>query len=612
MRRNIIRNLAAMTAIAAGCQISQANEGIKIDYLGVNNTLVRVEKDARYILMPVQESIEDATVNVVVDGKIDRTIYVRLAKNKVDYTVPLDISKYKGHDVVLNVVTSQSRATVREAKDDACWKHFALSDTFNTDNREKYRPAFHHSPLYGWMNDPNGMVYKEGMWHLYYQWNPFGSKWQNMTWGHATSKDLLHWEHHNAAIEPNGFGSVFSGSCATDPENTAGFGNDAIVAMYTSASVSQVQSLAWSTDNGKTFSIYPANPVITLDSEARDPNMFKNPYTGKWTLTLAHALEHEMLVYSSDNMCDWTLESSFGKGLGAQGGVWECPDLFELEVEGTGEKKWMLICNINPGGPFGGSAAQYFIGDFDGRIFTPDKDPKGNVPTKWMDYGKDHYATVSWSDAPAGRRTVIGWMSNWQYAAEVPTQQFRSANTLPRDLSLFRASDGQVYVKTLPSPEVSDLRGQLLKKSSFKTSRNVRTTALPTANDGICEIEIEIESVKGAPVTLELSNIKKEKVIITYDPTAETVAFDRRQSGIVDFSQDFPAVTVAPTLSDSKRVSMRLFVDRSSIELFDTAGKYVMTNLVFPTEPYTELSVSSDGKAKVNMLKIHQINPTTK
>ena len=272
----------------------------------------------------------------------------------------------------------------------------------------------------------------------------------------------------------------------------------------------------------------------------------------------------------------------------------------------------MLICNINPGGPFGGSAAQYFIGDFDGRIFTPDKDPEGNVPTKWMDYGKDHYATVSWSDAPSGRRTVIGWMSNWQYAAEVPTQQFRSANTLPRDLSLFRASDGQVYVKTLPSPEVSDLRGQLLKKSSFKTSRNVRTTALPTANDGICEIEIEIESVKGAPVTLELSNKKKEKVIITYDPTAETVAFDRRQSGIVDFSQDFPAVTVAPTLSNSKRVSMRLFVDRSSIELFDTAGKYVMTNLVFPTEPYTELSVSSDGKAKVNMLKIHQINPTTK
>ncbi|MDE6270601.1 MAG: DUF4980 domain-containing protein, partial [Muribaculaceae bacterium] len=398
----------------------QAADGLEINHLGVNNTLVRVTGDARYILLPVQENNDDARINVVVDGKLEETIYVRLSRSKTDYTVPFDISKYKGRNVILDVVTPQGRNSVREAKEDACWKVISLSETFDdTDRETKFRPAFHHTPLYGWMNDPNGMFYKDGKWHLYYQYNPYGSKWQNLSWGHSVSTDLAHWEHLPNALVPDGLGYIFSGSSAIDHNNTAGFGEDAVVALYTSAGTSQMQSLAASTDGGQTFEVFAGNPVITLESEARDPNFFYNEQTGEWNLVLAHALDHEMLFFTSPDLKKWTLQSSFGKGLGAQDGVWECPDLFQLPVDAEKTPKWVLICNLNPGGPFGGSGVQYFIGDWDGKTFTADTDKDGNIITKWLDFGKDNYATVSWSDAPDGRRTIIGWMSNWQYAADV-------------------------------------------------------------------------------------------------------------------------------------------------------------------------------------------------
>ena len=585
---------------------ASTGNGIKVEHLGSNNTLVRVTGSGRYILN------DDASVSILVDGKPDRTINVRLAKTKVDYTVPFDLSPYKGRNVVLNITTSQNRATVREAKEDACWNNMSVTDSFPAANREKFRPAFHHTPVYGWMNDPNGMFYKDGVWHLYYQWNPYGSKWQNMTWGHSSSTDLINWQHHPAAIEPDGLGTVFSGSCAIDKDDTAGFGSDAVIALYTSAAASQVQSLAHSNDNGNTFEIYPGNPVITLESEARDPNMFWNEATGEWNLVLAHALEHEMLVFTSPDMKQWTLQSAFGKGLGAQDGVWECPDLFELAVDGSDQKKWVLICNINPGGPFGGSATQYFIGEFDGKTFTPDRDADGNVPTKWMDYGKDHYATVSWSNAPDNRRTVIGWMSNWQYAAEVPTMQYRSANTLPREIGLFRASDGEIYTSCTPSPEIGALRGNAsVKKRSFTAGKKSRTFALPEANGGICEITLEITPKKGVPVNLTLANEAGNKVEMVYNPAESTFSFDRYQSGQTDFSQDFPAITTAPAFTDGGNLRLRIFIDRSSIEVFEQNGRFAMTNLVFPESPYTTLSVNAPaGNARIENLAIYPLRTT--
>lgn len=603
---NIVMTMIAATAIGAAGSLRAAERGVEIEHLGVNNTLVRVTADGKYLILPVQESNDEATVNVLVDGKTDKTLSVRLAKSKVDYTVPLKIEDYKGKKVLLNVVTSQSRSSVREAKEDACWQNISVSDTFDTSNREKFRPAYHHTPLYGWMNDPNGMFYKDGEWHLCYQWNPYGSKWQNLSWGHSVSRDLIHWEHRpDAVIEPDGLGMIFSGSSAVDRSGSAGFGKDAVVAMYTSAAASQIQSLAWSDDNGETFTKYDGNPVLTLDSEARNPNMFWDAERNVWILVLAHALDHEMLIFSSPDMKDWTLESSFGRGLGAQDGVWECPDLFELPVNGESGKKWVLLCNLNPGGPFGGSATQYFIGDFDGKTFTSDTDDSGKVPTKWLDYGKDHYATVSFSDAPDGRRTVIGWMSNWQYAPEVPTMQFRSANTLPREMGLFRAPDGQLYVSSTPSPEVDALRGALVKSVS-KTSlgSKARTYSIPE----LCEIDMEISPKKAESVEIELSNAAGEKVVMIYDAKSDSLSFDRCKSGIVDFSQDFPAVTVSPAYTDGDKVGLRIFIDRSSIEVFGKDGRFAMTNLVFPNSPYSRLSVrATGGSARLSDLKIYSI-----
>lgn len=588
----------------------KANDGIEINHLGTDNTLVRIKGDARYLLLPIEEKVDDATVRVLLDGKPETTLYARLARNKVDYYVPLDIARYKGKNLVLDVVTAQDRTSVRDASDDACWKKMHLSDNFDVANVEKYRPLFHHTPLYGWMNDPNGMYYRDGVWHLYYQYNPYGSKWQNMTWAHSSSKDLINWEHHPLAIEPNGLGSVFSGSCVIDTANTAGFGADEVIALYTSAGKNQIQSLAHSSDDGMTFEIYPGNPVLTLDSEARDPNMFWNNETDEWNLLLAHALDHEMLIFTSPDLKTWTLQSAFGKGLGAQDGVWECPDLLRLPVEGTDGYKWLLICNLNPGGVFGGSATQYFVGDFDGKTFKVDTRADGTVPVKWMDYGKDHYATVSWHNAPDNRHVVIGWMSNWQYAAEVPTRQFRSANTLPRDLSLTKGADGEYWLKTVPSPETDALRGKrILSVKSQTVGNSGKKYNLPVENDGVCEILLTLDSRNAAQMTLSLSNALGEHVDMVFDPAAQTFSFDRTKSGVTDFSQDFPAVVWAPTLRNSSEQQLRIFIDRSSIEIFDGEGSFVMTNLVFPTDPYNTLTVSAqDGKGQVKNLEIFTIN----
>ena len=605
--------LTACLCLGAATLTAQENKGVSVEHLGTNNTLVRVTEQGKYLLLPVQDAGEEATIHVLANGKEERSIVVRLATQKVDYYVPLDLTPSQGKHVVLNVVTPQGRSTVREAQQDACWKHITISNTFDTANREKYRPAYHHTPLYGWMNDPNGMVYKDGVWHLCYQWNPFGSKWQNMTWGHSSSRDLIHWEHHEPTLLPDGLGTIFSGSSAVDVANSAGFGKDAVVTLYTSAATSQIQSLAYSTDGGYKFSTYEGNPVLPFESEARDPNMWWNNETKLWTLVLAHALEHEMLIFTSPDLKQWTLQSAFGKGLGAQDGVWECPDLFELPVANTNVKKWVLVCNINPGGPFGGSATQYFVGDFDGKTFKVDVDAEGNVPTKWMDFGKDHYATVSWSDAPDGRRTVIGWMSNWQYATEVPTLQYRSANTLPREMGLFE-DNGQYYVSSTPSPELTALRGDLTHQAKrVSVSNKPHNITLPRENDGICEILMEVDARGADSLVMTFSNKAKEEVKLIYHVYKSELSFDRTRSGLVDFSQDFPAVTVAPTFSSKGKVKLRLFIDRSSMELFEQDGRFAMTNLVFPTSPYTTLSLeSAGGKAKVTNLQVYSIQPTQK
>ena len=535
-------------------------QSLDIEHLAGGNTIVRVSEpqNTRYLLLPIEEKAPEAPVKIICGNDLSRTISVRLALDKVDYMVPLDLSEWAGQDIKFLIHLPVDRATGRDAQNEICWSKMKLSEVIDTENREIFRPAYHHTPEYGWMNDPNGMFYKDGEWHLYYQWGPYGSMWNNLTWGHSVSRDLIHWEYRPEAIKPDALGYIFSGSCVVDHNNTAGFGKDAVIALYTSAAEVQSQSLAYSLDGGDTFIKYPGNPILTADiADFRDPNMFWNEEIGKWNLILACG--QEMRIYTSDNLIDWKEESRFGQSYGSHDGVWECPDLFKLPVEGTSEEKWVLFCNINPGGPSGGSATQYFIGDFDGSKFTLDN-PEMYLDGKalWQDYGKDHYAAVSFSNAPDGRHTMIAWMSNWEYANNVPTMQFRSANTIAREPFLYNV-DGKVYLGSRPSPEYA---GTGLDKT--------------VKAKGSC--------------TVTLSNENGEEFVITYDQKAMTLSCDRSRSGMVDFSQHFNTVATAPVCR--RITSFRIFVDNCSVEVFANDGEVCMTSLVFPSQPLNTVTVN--------------------
>ena len=579
--------------------IQDANSAIRVKNLGNENNFVYINPEKKYLLIPVEDSAPEGEIDFVYQNSslTGYTQKVRLSRGKTDYYVPVDMSQFDKDSIIMIVRGVPSNSI--------CWSDIEESDDMSLEV-EKYRPSYHHTPAYGWMNDPNGMFYKDGVYHLYFQYNPYGSMWGNMHWGHSTSTDLVNWKNEGVAIAPDAIGTIFSGSCVVDHNNTSGFGEGAVVAFYTSAKQTpwgdcQTQSMAYSLDNGKTFIKYENNPILTSsEKDFRDPKVFWYAPKEHWVMMLA--VGQHMEIYSSKNLKDWTKESEFGEGHGCHGGVWECPDLVELPVEGTKEKKWVLICNINPGGPFGGSATQYFVGDFDGSTFT------NNYPeeTKWMDYGKDHYATVTWNNAPDGRCIAIGWMSNWQYANNVPTRQYRSANTIARDLSLFK-QDGSVFLKSEPCKEMVDARKDGRQIKTVNVAKTETILLSPQSDNGAYEVEFSINPGKSKEVSFALSNGKGEKVLMTYDVVKKTFAIDRTKSGEVSFSNDFPAVTEM-SLSKSKELKLRLFVDKSSIEAFVDNGKFVMTNCVFPSVPYDMIRFESDGnRYKVNNINIYQI-----
>ena len=537
------RLLLTLTALAL------AAGGFAQDFPAANRAMLKVKAQKKYLMLPVEDNADGANIQVIGKNSLVKSLNVRLARQKTDYYVPLEING----DLTLDIDFWGENKGIEHY---ACWKDMPQSDDFNTQNRERFRPEFHHTPAYGWMNDPNGMFYLDGVYHLYYQWNPYGSTWENMTWGHSTSKDLVNWTAEKPVLFPDALGAIFSGSCVVDKNNTAGFGKNAIVAFYTSAGRNQVQSMAYSTDGGYTFTKYDQNPVLIGDCpDFRDPKVFWNSEAGFWNMILAAG--QEMRIYSSKNLKEWKFESSFGAGYGAHGGVWECPDLMKID------NKWVLICNINPGGIFGGSATQYFVGDFDGKRFTTNQ-----KATLWLDYGKDHYATVTFFNAPYNRRIALAWMSNWQYANNVPTNQFRSANSVPRDLGVF-AVDGNYYCSAKPSPELLKMRGSAIKTPSET-----------------CEIVVDIK--KDTKITL--SNSRNEYVTISYNKTTGVLKFDRTHSGDCTFSPDFAAETSVKVPGGSRQ--LRIFIDRCSVEVFDSEGKAVMTNLVFPSEYYSKFAAT--------------------
>lgn len=469
---------------------------------------------------------------------------------------------------------------------------------------EPHRPQFHFSPPANWMNDPNGMVFHNGEYHLFYQYYPNATVWGPMHWGHAVSKDLVHWENLPIALYPDKLGLIFSGSAVLDKQNTSGFGtknNPPLVAMFTYHLMEgekagrtnfQYQGIAYSTNNGRTWTKYDKNPVIPNTEKLkdfRDTKVFWNEKLKSWSVVFA--VGNHVRFYSSPNLKDWKFESEFGKNDGTHGGVWECPDIFPLQIDG--KTKWILLVSINPGGANGGSATQYFIGDFDGKTFTNDNSANEIL---WLDYGRDNYAGVTWSNAPKNRRIFLGWMSNWDYAQKVPTEKWRSAMTLPRELSLRQTEKGLRLVQN-PVKETQNLRsGQFLSVKNYELNKEL---SIGDGKSSLVEMDLDIDLSKTSAKDfgIELSNSKGETYRIGYDIALNKFYSDRTNSGKEDFTDNFAVKKhFAPRLSNKNRLKLHLFFDKASAEMFADDGEIVMTDIFFPTEDFTKFKIYSDEK----------------
>jgi fructan beta-fructosidase len=480
---------------------------------------------------------------------------------------------------------------------------------------EQYRPQFHFSPEEKWMNDPNGMVFFNDEYHLFYQYHPFGTTWGPMHWGHAVSKDMIHWEHLPIALYPDELGAIFSGSAVVDWNNTTGFfeeGQPGLVAIYTSAGTypdsdrpQQQQSLAYSKDNGRTWTKYEGNPVLSdvNITDYRDPKVFWHQASNKWVMVLATG--QTVTIYNSQNLKEWEFASEFGHHAGSHEGVWECPDLFELPVDGSEQNsKWVMLVSIGDNGESKeGSRTQYFVGQFDGTTFVNDNDDSTIL---WLDYGRDNYAGVSWSDMQDGRRVYIGWMSNWRYANLVPTKSWRSAMTLPRELSLSTTNDG-IRVFQKPVAEVSGIRGNAEEHGEFLvTDEKPISVAL---RHPLNELQMELEGGSSNVFGFSIKHSETEKTVICYDRVHEKLLVDRSHSGENDFSASFPTVQEAPLKLENNKVSFQLFIDHSSIELFVNDGEIAVTSLIFPSHPGRELVFFSEGgDMRVTEMKVIELS----
>ncbi len=478
---------------------------------------------------------------------------------------------------------------------------FALhSGAQETIYHEPYRPQLHFSPQEHWINDPNGMVYFQGTYHLFFQYHPYSTTWGPMHWGHATSRDLVHWEQQPIALYPDSLGYIFSGSAVIDQTNSSGLGSLAhppMVAIYTSHNPKatqdrdrEKQSIAYSLDRGQTWVKYPGNPVLDNPgiSDFRDPKVMWYEAGRRWIMTLA--TKDRVTFYSSPDLKHWKKESEFGSGLGAHGGVWECPDLFSLP-DGN-RTVWVLLVNLNPGGPNKGSSTQYFTGDFDGHQFTP-----FSTRTKWLDYGPDEYAGVTFSNT-GNRRILIGWMTNWLYANQVPTLRWRSAMTLPRELKLMHTREELL----LASQPVAELSGQALDPLGELTEMATRAQYAELTGIRLpARLDLGLDSLRDFSVTL--TSPAGDSVVIGYQSAAHRYYIDRTHSGKVDFQPDFAARHFAPRLSESANLRLTLFIDVASVELFADDGLTVMTETFFPREPLDKIALRSEARMNFNKVE---------
>lgn len=562
---------------------------ILIDRIEMNNTSksnfvlnyeITFDITQPYLLIPIEDKAPESRFVIKRNGKeIGEEIAVRIAGTKTDYWVPIYVEDYKGESISLTFNYIK--------KNDSGYKQINQADKFEYDYDESYRPLYHFTPAYGWMNDPNGMIYLNGEYHLFYQHNPYGSMWGNMHWGHAVSNDLVTWKHLPVAIAPDHNGAIFSGSAVIDEKNTSGFGKNALVAIFTSAGDRQTQSLAYSTDNGRTFTMYENNPVLSDSTiiDFRDPKVFWHDASAQWIMSLATS--QTISFYASDNLKEWKKLSEFGEGIGAHEGVWECPDLFEMATP-DGKSKWVLLVSINPGGPNGGSATQYFIGDFDGKEFSADPLP---YPL-WIDHGRDNYAGVTWNNIPQedGRRLFIGWMSNWDYANDVPSVHFRSASTFPRELYL-KSNGNHLIVASKPVREIENLRLKPQQHLDQQINKNEKTIdKLLNENPGAFELTMTIQPNTSDTFGFGFINTKGEHLSFTFDLALnKLLMIDRKEAGNSSFNDKFATEIEAPLVRKDE-YHVRLLVDKASVELFIDDGEIVSTNLIFPCEIFNTMT----------------------
>lgn len=440
---------------------------------------------------------------------------------------------------------------------------------------EQFRPQIHYTPSANWINDPNGMVYVDGVWHLYYQYNPYGNNWGNMSWGHAVSTDLIHWEEKSVALVKDKWGDIFSGSAVVDKNNTAGFGAGAVVALYTGSGEHQQQCLAYSTDGGMSYTQYSGNPIIANSSlpDFRDPKVFWHEESKKWVMCLAMGWSQAVELWGSSDLKSWEKLSTFKTDSSRSNiGQWECPDLFKLPYKGG--EKWVMIVSNNPGGPAGGSGTEYFVGDFNGTEFIADD----LAYPLWLDYGSDNYAGVTWSNAPNGRVIMIGWMNNWNYCGNVPCNPWRSAMTLPRELSLVEVN-GSPLLATNVVKELDKIAGE------WKTAPN-----------GVCsggnayQVKLTVDLSK--KTSFKVGNDQGEYLEVEIIPSAGIINAKRNAAtGKVDFNSLFslPAIS-APLNATGNELELYVYIDSSSVEIISSDGTMALTNLVFPNVPYDRVT----------------------
>lgn len=486
------------------------------------------------------------------------------------------------------------------------------NDIFSDSNAElvtvgdkDYRPVFHFTPQEKWMNDPNGMVYYAGEYHLFYQHNPFQSVWGPMHWGHAVSKDLVNWEELPIALYPDNLGNIFSGSIVVDKNNTSGFksGSESpLVAVFTHQNPTnnkQTQSLAFSNDKGRTWTKYENNPVLVNNDKIdfRDPKVSWHEETQKWIMVTAAG--DEIMFYSSPNLKDWEYKHSFGKAVGAHGGVWECPDLFKIKDE-NGQETWALLVSINPGGPNGGSGTQYFLGDFDGETFT-----SSQPETLWLDYGTDNYAGVTWNNEPDARNLFMGWMSNWTYAQNVPTYSYRSAMTFARTLHWQNINGKSIIVSKLPTELVYVIGSTLIESTSV--SKDFKLLDDETLGNGKFYLETNLDFTAINNAKIKWGN-KSSSVDIEYNKINGELILNRSESGFKFNNLNGNIIKCPYVLPNSNQLKISILVDKSSMEIFLNDGERVITALIFPLSPYKNIEISADTDVKfIDTIKINNL-----